>query len=694
MPEMPDDILTTQQAPRSDRPSGRKTLFFRTVDAWIPPAIQCGDREELRRARIVVGFTLVLLALCAEALAFFHWVLPRTASRWIEISIVIGLCTTLLIPMALRRFSISTGANLIVAGSFVVLLTIFTVLGGIAAPVLHWCALMPMLALLMGARRSAAFWTGVSLLTVGAFAAVDLLGWPIMNYWSQSELARNFFWLQRVVDVNSWIGVLLMVSILYERHNDEQTAHLTAVNAELSNEIGQRKRAEARTSYLAYYDELTDLPNRELFKERLARAMSEADQQKRLVALLFLDLDGFKAVNDNLGHAHGDRLLTIVAGRLRSCVRLADSVTRSGEDEESISRLGGDEFSVLLVEIRSADEAAIVARRILAALEQPVILDDHEVFVSASIGISIYPDDSDDADGLLRTADLAMYHVKDAGKNDFEFYSESMNAGIERRATLGSDLRRALPREEFTVYYQPILNARTRRIESAEALIRWDHPVLGQLMPADFVGIAERSGLIVSIGGWVLNDVCRRARIWRELVPELTVGVNVSSVQIRTGRLAQDVACALHDFNLEASALEIEITENAMMEDLDEAARTFSEIKLLGCRISLDDFGTGYSSLSYIKRFPVDTLKIDRSFVVDVSTDPEAQAITKAMIAMAHELRLDVVAEGVETEAQDEFLTRHGCNRLQGYRFGRPMPAEQLERLFVKQRDSERLNGA
>jgi len=678
-----------RESSKQERDPAARSFFFRTVDAWIPEAIRTGPPDERRRARIVVGFTFVLLALCLEALAFFHWTLPAEATLWIEIAIAVGLGATLLIPVALRRYSIAVGANIVIAASFAVMVTIFSVLGGIVAPVLHWCALMPMLALLMGTPRSAIFWTAASFATVAGFTALELLGWPVMDYWSESAVARDRYWLQRVVDVSSWIGVLLTISILYERHKDEQTAHLSSINDELQSEIDQRHRAEARTRYLAYYDELTQLPNREFFKERLEGAMLQAGRQGRLVGLLFLDLDGFKEVNDRLGHAHGDRLLKIIADRLRTCVRLTDSITRGADDGELISRLGGDEFTVLLVGIRSAEEAAIVARRILAVLEPPVEIDDHELFISASIGISLYPTESGDAESLLRHADVAMYHVKDSGKNGFEFYSASMNAGIDRRALLGADLRRAVARGELEVYFQPILDTRSRRIAAGEALIRWNHPELGQLEPEEFVPLAEQNGLIVPIGEWLIESACRHARMWRDHVPELSLSVNVSSVQIRSAPFARAIARVLTEVGLPPPALELEITENAMMTDERGVDNAFSEISRLGCRIALDDFGTGYSSLAYLRRFPVDVIKVDRVFISEVATNPEAQAITKATIRMAHELGLVVVAEGVETEAQDAFLTRHRCDRLQGFRFGRPMRADQFEQLLVKQHEPD-----
>jgi diguanylate cyclase (GGDEF)-like protein len=666
-------------ARRSLRFRAFEEFYLRAVDSWIPDSMRTGEPETLRRARIVISFTLALVVLGLESIVFFHSTLPAEASRQLELSLVAALLLTLLIPPALRRFhSIALAANLVISASFLVILATIFLLGGISAPILHWCALMPMLAVLMGAQRSAWCWGGIACLTLVALAYADTAGLEFSNYLAESELTGSKLWMQRLVDVSSWIGILLAIAILYERHKDEQTAELGATNAELTREITQRKRAEERTRYLAYYDELTTLPNRQFFKQQLQRATLQANRADRMVGILFLDLDGFKEVNDTYGHDLGDRLLRGVAERLTSCIREVDSVARGGADEAEkvVSRLGGDEFTILLVNIRSTDEAVLVAKRILRSLERPVRLDGRDLYITVSIGIAMYPGAVEGVDGLLKNADLAMYRAKENGRNTFEVFDESMLAGVVDRTALASDLRKALDRREFLLHYQPILDTPSRDIVAFEALLRWQHPTKGLLAPGEFIHLAESTGQIVPIGDWVVREACLQNRSWeRAGHAPLRVAVNVSAVQLKSERFCDRVSATLDECGLDPRLLELEITENAMMVDEREASRSLRDVKGLGVRISLDDFGTGYSSLGYIRRFPVDSLKIDRTFVGEIATVPEAEAITTAIIDMAHGLRLKVVAEGVETQAQERFLTERGCDELQGYRFGSPVPA-------------------
>jgi predicted signal transduction protein with EAL and GGDEF domain len=363
----------------------------------------------------------------------------------------------------------------------------------------------------------------------------------------------------------------------------------------------------------------------------------------------------------------------------------APAVRADREGDGVVSGLGGDEFTVLLVALRTDRDAEIVARRIVRCFARPFRLEDHEIYISASIGIAVYPRDVRGVDELLKNADLAMYSAKSHGKNNFQFYTDSMNAEIVHRTTVTSELRKAVEREEFVLHFQPIIDVPTRSIVAVEALVRWRHPTRGLLLPGEFIEIAEESGLIVPIATQVLSAACRQNRAWQESgLPPIRLCVNISGVQLRHAGLRDAVLAVLNESELDPKYLEFEITESAVMADEAEAGRNLTELKALGLRIALDDFGTGYSSLSYVRRFPVDSLKIDRSFVHGVATDLEAQAITRAIVAMAHGLNLRVVAEGVETEAQEQFLVGLGCDEFQGFRFGRPQPAAEITRLLAR----------
>jgi diguanylate cyclase (GGDEF)-like protein len=673
----------TAQRPGVD---GALPLYLGLVDAWLPEHV-CADDELRRRGRLVAGLTLILLLLGIETVVFFYWALPPRAANLVALSLTAGMALTLVVPVALRRGRIALASNVLLASSYQVIVTVFVLLGGMQAPLLHWCALMPLLSLLMGTRRSAWIWAGIAGLTIALFSVLGASGIRLENHLALTGTAQYF---QRLVDVGSWIAILFAVGIVYERHKDERTAALGAKNEELEREVAQRKQAEERTRYLAYYDDLTKLPNREFFKEQLRQAIERSGQTGRMVGLLFLDLDGFKEVNDTHGHGFGDRLLQQVAHRLAGCIRAADALSRGRDDAAGgvVSRLGGDEFTVVLADIRSPDEASIVARRILKALELPITLEDAGIYISASIGIAIHPTDAVDVDRLLRNADLAMYSAKGRGKNNFQFYAESLNTHAQRRQTLVSDLCRALERDEFFLCYQPIFATPTRSLVGVEALVRWRHPRRGVLAPGAFIELAEESGLIVPLGRWVLEEALRQERGWREAgAPPLRVSINVSSVQLRERRLAASLAAAIEANATPPKQVEIEITENAMMDDEEEASRALGELKGLGVQVALDDFGTGYSSLSYVKRFPVDVVKIDRSFVGGLADDPEARAIATAIIAMAHQLHLRVVAEGVESEAQERFLASHGCDELQGFRLGRPVGPGEIEALAARRLD-------
>ena len=447
-------------------------------------------------------------------------------------------------------------------------------------------------------------------------------------------------------------------------------------------DITERRQAEEKIHQLAHFDTLTSLPNRESFQARLRREVSRAVRHKRRLATLFLDLDDFKRINDTLGHSIGDLLLRAVAERLVAGLRETDSVTRhlAGDAAEAVARLGGDEFTVLLTDIYKSEDAATVARRIIATVSQPMNLAGHEVYVTPSIGIAVFPQDGEDADSLVKNADTAMYSAKRAGKNLYQFYDESMNAAAVRRLTMDNHLRKALDRGELSLHYQPQMDLVLGRIEAVEALLRWENPELGMVSPAEFIPLAEENGLIIPIGEWVLRSACAQAEKWRENgVPLSRVAVNISAIQFAQSNFTARIAQILKETGLPPSVLELEITESVLAEDVERAIETLGVLKDMGIQLSIDDFGTGYSSLSYLKRFPIDRLKIDRSFVRDVASDPDDASIAMAVIGMARSMDLSVVAEGVETEAQLRFLKNKQCDEIQGYYLSRPLPAEELE---------------
>jgi len=453
-----------------------------------------------------------------------------------------------------------------------------------------------------------------------------------------------------------------------------------------TQDISDRKEVEGQIRLLAYYDGLTLLPNRRLFMEKLDLALENARRREGSLAVLFLDLDRFKQINDTLGHSAGDRLLQGVAERLRKCLRSSDAVAR-GEAlnaTDDVARLGGDEFIVSITNVTRGEDAARVARRLQESLEQPFKLDENEVFVTASIGISLFPQDGTDLESLLKNADAAMYHAKDAGRSNYQFYSKSMNAAALQKLTLENKLRRALEREEFQLYFQPQIDVRSWSIIGAEALIRWRHPDLGLVQPAEFIGLAEETGLILPIGEWVLRTACAQAKAWQDAGHgPLVMAVNISGRQFRGKNLAQTIGQTIGACALDPRRIELEITESVLMRSVDETVNTLKALRTMGPRIAVDDFGTGYSSLSYLRRFPIDTLKLDQSFIQDSVKDRGTAAIVAGVIDMAHGLGLEVIAEGVETAEQRTLLFQDGCHIMQGYLFGRPVPAPEFEQLLV-----------
>jgi diguanylate cyclase (GGDEF)-like protein len=446
----------------------------------------------------------------------------------------------------------------------------------------------------------------------------------------------------------------------------------------------ERERAaqEERIRHQAYHDPLTELPNRASFSEHLEEAMRRAKRASWPLALLFVDLDLFKRVNDSLGHDAGDRLLRVVAERIRRAVREADI----------LFRMGGDEFTVLLEDVRGPEEAAMVASRMLEAIAEPVQLQHHEISVSASIGIALYPRDDTVGERLLKSADTAMYRAKELGRNRYAFFAREMNERVESQMLIEAALRRALKNDEFVLHFQPRVSL-SGRATGAEALLRWQHPEWGLVEPARFVPLLEETGLVVPVGAWVLREACRHAKAWQEAgLPPLRVSVNLSSRQFRSEGLFEVVSEALRSSGLAPQLLELELTESLLVENVEHAMGVMGRLKAIGTAISIDDFGTGYSSLGYLKRFPIDSLKIDKSFVRDIATSPKDAAIVKAISALARSLGIGLIAEGVEEPWQVDFLRARQCTEMQGYLFSRPVPAEQvveaLRRAYVLPRAS------
>ncbi len=447
-------------------------------------------------------------------------------------------------------------------------------------------------------------------------------------------------------------------------------------SSELSLRLRNTLAAKAYQDHLTYYDSLTGLPNRRRFSDRLAMALEHSRQTGVSGGVLHIDLDRFKQINDTLGHTVGDALLKAVADRLELRLRGGDAVGRFREDDIriSLSRLGGDEFTVLLPTIDSAESAARIARRILNALSESFDINGHELFVTPSIGISVYPNDGDDIDTLLKHADIAMYHAKQHGRNCYEFYASEMNARSMERLSIENNLRNALSRDELLLHYQPKVDIMTGQICGAEALLRWNHPELGMVSPLDFIQLSEETGLIVPIGDWVLRAACRQAKAWQTVrQAPLQMAVNVSIRQFLDPNLLTSIREALDDSGLEPQYLTLEMTENMLMENAASNIEALCRIKELGIKLSIDDFGTGYSSLSYLKQFPLDELKIDRSFVTEVQPGNDRAPIIDAIIAMARSLDLSIVAEGVENEPQLEYLRARGCCVIQGFLFSKPV---------------------
>lgn len=467
--------------------------------------------------------------------------------------------------------------------------------------------------------------------------------------------------------VNDEVLVVMEFFLREPRVEEQRLVDLVSAIATQLGSTMLRKRSEERLTFLAHHDALTGLPNRVLLSDRLRQAMFEADRHERLVGVVFLDIDRFKKINDSLGHDIGDGLLQEVGKRFSECLRPGDTA----------ARLSGDEFALVLAGMVHVDDSARVAQKVIGTFSQPFVVKGHELFISASIGITLYPLDDSDVEGLLRNADVAMYRAKEQGRNNYQFYAAEMTANTRDRLLLEHDLRYALERGELELHYQPVVNLVEGSVGGVEALLRWHHPTRGLVSPGEFIPVAEETGLILPIGEWVLEQACRQVHAWHaEGLRALSLAVNVSVRQFRQKDLDKTIADILTRVGLDPAFLELELTESLLAET--DILATLNAVSALGVRLSVDDFGTGYSALSYLKRFPIDTLKIDRSFVRDVTTEGDTAALTSAIIAMAHTLDIRVIAEGVETEVQLRFLTAQGCDAIQGFYFSKAVPAQQL----------------
>jgi diguanylate cyclase (GGDEF)-like protein/PAS domain S-box-containing protein len=521
--------------------------------------------------------------------------------------------------------------------------------------------------------------------SVTGYKREEIIGKDPLCISSEREEAKVLWEIRKTVrKTGHWQGEIwnrrkdgeiypVLLSISSVTDDDGLVTHYVGI----FSDITKMKQTEERLQQLAHNDPLTGLPNRVLFRDRMEQAILQAERNERMAVLMLLDLDRFKNINDTFGHKVGDELLVAVGERLRTCVRKSDTV----------ARFGGDEFTIVLSGVTETRAAAEVSKKIIETLAQPFELDGRQLFITASIGIAVYPEDSFEPDRLLQNADTALYHAKQQGRDNFEFFSQELNVKVLKRLELELDLRGALERKEFTLYYQPIVDIETGRISCAEALLRWIHPRRGLLHPESFIPVAEETGLIVPLGEWVLENACAQGKAWQEIgLPPLPVAVNISGRQFGETDLVPSILKILERTELDPLHLELELTETVSGGNAEETVVRFNELREHGIRISIDDFGTGYSSLSYLKRFPIEKLKIDRSFVRDIASDPDDAAIVQAIVGVAHGLNLKVVAEGVETEEQLEHLGRYGCDEWQGYFFCEPLPAIEFTQMMLKNR--------
>ncbi len=525
-----------------------------------------------------------------------------------------------------------------------------------------------------------------SYMNITGFSAEEVVGKPVAII--KSGKHDDGFYLEiwkSLIENRHWQG-----EVWNRRKNGEifpkwlSITGINGINGDLSHYVGvfhdmtEMKLREEKIEFHAYYDVLTDLPNRVLFSDRLNSAISHAKRYQQKLAVLVLDLDDFKHINDSLGHYIGDQLLKKVAQRLVKCFR----------EEDTVARLGGDEFMMIIEEVKKVNDVVDIAVRIIASLSQTYFLEDNEIQTGASIGITIYPDDGIDINTLIKNADLAMYRAKDAGKSNYALFTKEMTEMVERRMTIEQNLRYALNRNEFQVYYQPKIDTRTLLITGTEALVRWNRPNGDLISPDDFIPLAEETGLILPLGQWVLKEACRQTKIWLDHgYYFMTVAVNLSAIQFQDRNLLPMVKQILHESGLPPEKLNLEITENILMMDVDAAKQIMRQLSELGIHISLDDFGTGYSSLLYLKQFPIDFIKIDKSFVKGLPHDLDDAAIAKTVLSLAKHLGLRVVAEGVETKEHWEFMLQNGCEEIQGFLFSKPLTNDSMSQLLTQGRE-------
>lgn len=437
-----------------------------------------------------------------------------------------------------------------------------------------------------------------------------------------------------------------------------------------------------RLNYLAYYDALTDLPNRALFEDRLSQCLGWAQRNRKNSTLILFSIDRLKKIQDTLGHSLSCEILQDIARRLKKCV--------SGN--ETLARFEGDEFALLLPQVQNTKSVIVMVNNISEALKHPIVVDKHEVFITLSTGISFFPEDGEDAQELLKNASVALSRAKEHGGNSFEFYTADMNAKALRRLEMENNLRRAVEREEFRVYYQPKIDTNNRQIIGVEALVRWQHPELGLISPAEFIPVAEETGLIFPIGEWILQTACKQGKLWQDKGFSLNLSINLSARQFGQKNLSETIIRVINETGFDSRRLELEVTESSVMENPEYAVKVLSELKAIGIKFSIDDFGTGYSSLAYLKSLPIDIIKIDKSFISDITTNDDDATLVLAIITLAHNLRLKVIAEGVETEEQLKILHLINCDAWQGYLFSKPVPAEEFEKLLMKKREKMILN--
>jgi len=443
------------------------------------------------------------------------------------------------------------------------------------------------------------------------------------------------------------------------------------------SDISQQKRTETKLNILAHYDLLTNLPNRALFQDSLRNAVSKAKRNNTQIALMFIDLDNFKMINDTLGHDYGDLLLIEVAKRVKNVLRV----------EDTVSRLGGDEFTIILEDIQDTSYPSIVAQKVIDTLSEPIQLKDEMGYIGASVGISIFPDDSDDIEQLIKNADMAMYTAKNGGKNVYKYFTDDMNADASERLEMSNDLRSAIKNNQLKLYYQPIMNVKNNSLEAFEALVRWEHPRLGLITPENFIPLAEEGGFMAKVGQWILKHACKQIKFMQDQGFRTKVTVNISSKQLTQNNLDQTLIAIIKDTKIDPKLLELEVTEDFLMEDLKKVNTALSNLKKIGVATAIDNFGTGYSSLMHIKKLPITKLKIDQSFIHDIPNDKDGMQIAETIITLANKLSLEVVAEGVENEEQVKYLSSLGCNLLQGYYFSEPIPEDEIN-IFIKEMHS------